>query len=128
MTIRKSRSLPGKGFLPSRFLTFSIPGIILLLAASFMISLPANAGNLSALAKQGRNKAQNCTRCHGRLGIQKAAERAGMGTTVGKFAQRELMNFRAGLRQHVIMSGVATTLTDKDIEAISAWLDSIQNI
>ena len=78
-----------------------------------------------ALIKAGRAKAQGCTRCHGRHGIRQAAKTSRFEGSTGAFATRELLAFREGSRNHVIMSGVAKTLSDDDIRAISAWLDSL---
>ncbi|OED37394.1 hypothetical protein AB833_23500 [Chromatiales bacterium (ex Bugula neritina AB1)] len=97
-----------------------------LLAVAIVVAPNLSADNAKALIKEGRNKAQGCTRCHGRYGLQAAAQQQGSGTLVGAFVKRELENFRTGSRQHAIMSAVAARLSDTDIKAISAWFDSIQ--
>jgi len=79
-----------------------------------------------ALIKKGRARGQGCTHCHGRYGIRKAAERAGMDASVGLFAERELLAYKSGARIHPTMSAISKTLSTEDIQAISAWLDSIR--
>ena len=75
--------------------------------------------------KAGRAKAQSCTRCHGRDGVHQLALRAGWKDSDGQFAIVKLRAFRDGQESHVVMSAVASTLSDQDIEQIALWLDSI---
>ena len=75
--------------------------------------------------KSGRAKAQGCTRCHGRLGLAKLAERDGWDGPIGGFITRELVSFRDGYRSHAVMSAVAAPLSDEDILQISLWFESL---
>lgn len=75
--------------------------------------------------KAGRAKAQGCTRCHGRKGIQQLAQAAGWTEDVGAFAQKSLTEFRDGKRVNNVMAGVTKNLTDQDIKDISYWLNAI---
>ena len=75
--------------------------------------------------KAGRAKAQTCTRCHGRDGVHRLALRAGWKDSDGQFAIVKLRAFRDGQESHAVMSAVASTLSDQDIEQIALWLDSL---
>jgi len=78
-----------------------------------------------AAIKRGRAKAQGCTRCHGRDGIQRLAEATDWTGPVGLFVVKQLTELRDGVRHHVIMTDIARPLTDEDISEISAWVQSM---
>lgn len=76
-------------------------------------------------AAEGRKKARQCSTCHGVDGLAKipiAPHIAGENFT---YLKSQLENFRSGRREHEIMSVVASTLSDADIDDIAAWYSSI---
>jgi len=75
--------------------------------------------------KAGRAKAQGCTRCHGRLGLHRLAEKSGWDGPLSGFIVNELVSFREGYRLHAVMNAVAAPLTDQDILQISLWFESL---
>lgn len=73
----------------------------------------------------GRQLARQCATCHGVDGLAKvpiAPHIAGENFT---YLQTQLRNFRSGKREHEIMTVVAETLSDEDIDNLSAWYSSI---
>jgi cytochrome c553 len=94
------------------------------LAAALLIALPGAAlanGDPAA----GRKLAGQCQTCHGIDGLAKvpiAPHIAGENFT---YLQTQLRNFRSGKREHEIMTVVAQTLDDKDIDDLAAWYSSI---
>lgn len=78
-----------------------------------------------AAIKRGRSKAQGCTRCHGRDGIQRLAKANGWNGPVGLFVVKQLTELRDGVSQHAIMTDIAKGLNDEDISEISAWIQSL---
>lgn len=93
------------------------------------IALPAIALPGLALAAgdaaEGRKLARQCSTCHGIDGLAKvpiAPHIAGENFT---YLQTQLRNYRSGRREHEIMSVVAQTLSDEDINDLAAWYSSI---
>ena len=95
-----------------------------LVVASLCAAAPAFAlanGDPAA----GRQKARQCSTCHGVDGLAKipiAPHIAGENFT---YLKSQLQNFRSGRREHEIMTVVASTLSDEDIDDLAAWYSSI---
>ena len=79
----------------------------------------------NALVKVVRAKAQGGTRCHGRNRISQMAKRAGQTESIAAYLIKELTDFRNGRRAHVVMSSVASVLSDEDIQQISVRFGSL---
>lgn len=75
--------------------------------------------------QRGRGKAQLCTRCHGRLGMARAAQARQWPGTVAEFVEFNLLQFRSGKRIQAVMNAVAGQLSDIDIEDVALWYQSI---
>ncbi len=75
--------------------------------------------------KSGRAKAQACTRCHGRDGIQRLAHSSQWDGPVGLYVIKQLTELRDGISHHPIMTDIARVLSDEDIAQISAWVQSL---
>jgi len=75
----------------------------------------------------GRAKAQGCTRCHGRNGIQALAEKTGWTDSISSFVTRRLTDLREGVSHHAVMTDIAAVLSDEDIRDISAWIQSLSD-
>jgi cytochrome c553 len=98
------------------------------LAAALTASLSAPAPALSANGDPatGRKLAAQCQTCHGIDGLAKvpiAPHLAGENFT---YLQTQLRNYRSGKREHEIMTIVAQTLSDEDIDNLAAWYSSIR--
>jgi cytochrome c553 len=98
----------------------------LLLLAALCAAAPALAPALAnGDAAAGRQKARQCATCHGVDGLAKipiAPHIAGENFT---YLKTQLENFRSGRREHEIMTVVASTLSDEDIDDLAAWYASI---
>jgi len=77
--------------------------------------------------KRGRAKAQNCTRCHGRSGFASLAKASAWNGPTGLFISNQLKKLRDGNIYHAVMTDVARSLSDDDIDDISAWVQSLEN-
>ena len=75
--------------------------------------------------QRGRGKAQLCTRCHGRLGLARAAKAQDWEGTVEGFIMLGLSQFRDGTRIHAVMNAVAAPMSDVDIEDVAAWYEKV---
>ena len=76
-------------------------------------------------AKLGRGKAQQCSLCHGELGIANVANAPNLAGENATYVAAQLKAFRGGERQHHQMSIIASGLSDEDIADISAWFAAI---
>jgi len=83
------------------------------------------AEELDAVIKQGRAKAQGCTRCHGRDGMAAFVKRAGWENSVSTYVIQQLLLFRGKRQNHEIMNAVAAPLTNIDIYEIALWYESV---
>lgn len=75
--------------------------------------------------QRGRGKAQLCTRCHGRLGMARAAQARKWPGTVAEFVEFNLLQFRSGKRIQAVMNAVAGPLSDIDIQDVAIWYQSM---
>jgi cytochrome c553 len=93
----------------------------LLCAAAFGAAAPA----LAAGSKEaGQAKSSTCVACHGIDGNSVNPEWPSIAGQHESYLIRELKEFRDGERQNVLMSPMATGLTDEDIADLAAWYAS----
>jgi cytochrome c553 len=102
------------------------PGTVLFwlpLAAASL--LPVAAAGADAAA--GRAKARAvCGNCHGEDGVAVLPGAANLSGQQEEYLREQLRAFRSGSRKNPQMSVVAKTLSDADIENLSAWYSSIR--
>lgn len=101
---------------------------ILLLALSLSVGgvyAADDAVELEGVLKQGRAKAQGCTRCHGRDGMAKFVREAKWDGSISTYVIKQLLLFRGKRRTHEIMSAVSAPLTNIDIYEIALWYESV---
>jgi len=83
---------------------------------------PVAAGDAAA----GRAKARRlCQNCHGEDGVAVLPGAANLSGQQEEYLREQLHAFRAGRRQNPQMSVVAKTLSDADIDDVSAWYSGI---
>jgi cytochrome c553 len=95
------------------------------LAAYFSSQPPKAAGGDANLAKLGKEKTNMCLGCHGtKLSGQAIAPR--LAGQQPAYLAKQLHDFKAGARKSGHMNTVAKTLSDEDIQAISAYIATVQ--
>ena len=97
------------------------------LAVALLSLIPAiamSAGDPAA----GQTKSAVCHACHGPTGKSLQPMYPNLGGQHADYLVHALRGFRDGSRQNAIMSGFAATLSDADIEDISAWYASQQGL
>lgn len=109
----------------STALTAAIVCALMLLTPCYATAKDESTNDLEKVIKQGRAKAQGCTRCHGRNGMQKAAKQSDWDYSVSTFVIKQLLLFRGNRRSHEIMNAVAKPLTNLDIYEIALWYESV---
>ncbi|MEM6972978.1 MAG: cytochrome c [Pseudomonadota bacterium] len=97
----------------------SLPAALGLVA---VMALPAWAGDPVA----GRQLARQCAQCHGIDGIATIPIAPHIAGENEAYLRTQLQHFRSGRREHEIMSIIAGSLSDTQIDDLSAWYASIQ--
>jgi len=78
-------------------------------------------------AKAGREKADAaCSLCHGPNGIATLPSAPNLAGQALIYTSEQLKNYRSGKRHHEVMGLIAKPLTDKEIEDLAAWYNSIK--
>jgi len=80
------------------------------------------AGDVSA----GRQKALTCQTCHGLDGKAKIPEAPNLAGQNALYLAKALKDYRSGARKNDMMSLVAPTLKDKDIDDLAAYYSAIE--
>src|SRR6202046_2726524 len=80
------------------------------------------AGNVAA----GRQKALMCQTCHGLDGKAKIPEAPNLAGQSATYLVKALNDYRSGARKNDMMSLVAPTLKDKDVEDLAAYYSAIE--
>lgn len=93
------------------------------LAGGLMLACATSA--LAQDAKAGRDKAQQCSLCHGELGIANAPNAPNLAGENAAYVSAQLKAFRDGDREHHQMTIIASGLSDEDIADLSAWYAAI---
>lgn len=89
-------------------------------------SLAALAGVSHADAEAGKSRAQMaCAVCHGQQGLSALPNAPHLAGQPKIYLVEQLRNYRSGKRQHEVMSVIAKTLTDDDIQKLSDWYASL---
>lgn len=81
----------------------------------------------AASASPGRSKAQAaCVMCHGQNGIAPMPSAPNLAGQQELYLSEQLKHYRSGKRQHEVMSVIAKSLSDSDIEALAVWYSSMK--
>ena len=76
-------------------------------------------------AANGKQKSQPCAACHGADGNKTLDQQ--YPRIAGQYADylaKALKDYRSGARKNAVMAGFATTLSDQDVEDLSAYFAS----
>ena len=95
-------------------------GALLAVFALYMTSAQAE-GDIMA----GRKAAQKCEVCHGLDGVAFVVEAPNLSGQKETYLIKQLTSFKTGERQNEMMSVVAPTLTDKEIEDLAAYYAAV---
>ncbi len=91
--------------------------ILLILGSSNLIS--------AADIKAGETKAAMCASCHGKNGVGISDMFPNVAGQKAGYTSLQLKAFRDGQRKNAMMSPMAQSLTDQDIENIAAYYASL---
>jgi len=96
--------------------------IVSLLASTPLLSPVVYAGDANA----GKSKSASCAACHGPEGISSNSEWPNLAGQKEKYLVNQLKEFRDGGRENVLMSPMSKSLSDEDIDDISAYYASLK--
>jgi cytochrome c553 len=82
---------------------------------------PAHAGDAAA----GKAKAQFCAACHGANGVSATPGTPSLAAQTDAFLEWQLVYFRSGARKNALMSPVAESLSDDDIQNLGAYFATL---
>ncbi len=74
----------------------------------------------------GRKKAIQCQACHGLDGIAKIPEASNLAGQTDVYLVSALHAYKSGERKNDMMSSIAPTLSDQDIDNLAAYYSSIE--
>jgi cytochrome c553 len=99
----------------------SLTATILILASLAVTSAAQAAGNVEA----GKTKSARCAACHGAEGQGVAPNPPLAGKPEAQQVQA-LKDYKSGVRNNAVMKGMATSLSDQDMEDLAAFYASLK--
>jgi cytochrome c553 len=103
--------------------TGGVVGIIsglMLFSLSLISSTVSAQGDIDA----GSEKARACQVCHGKGGKSTNPTYPRLAGQHAKYIIKQLKAFKSGTRKDPIMNGMASTLSEKDMEDVAAFFES----
>ena len=98
-------------------------GLVVGVSASFLVPGLARADGDAVV---GRKKAIQCQTCHGLDGIAKIPEASNLAGQTDVYLVSALHAYKSGERKNDMMSTIAPTLFDQDIDNLAAYYSSIE--
>jgi cytochrome c553 len=92
-------------------------------AAAMLASI---AGPASAADEVVKEKAAQCTPCHGDAGVSQTENTPSLAGQPDQFLQWQLVFFRSGSRKNEIMQPMAEQLSNEDVRNLGAYFASLQ--
>jgi cytochrome c553 len=81
---------------------------------------------VAADIEAGKAKASMCSTCHGPLGLSQLPNAPHLAGQPAIYTSEQLKHYRDGKRSNAVMAVIAKPLTDKEIEDLAAWYESIK--
>jgi cytochrome c553 len=101
----------------------SIVGAIMGVGA--MVVIAAGPAAAAGDAKAGRQKALQCQTCHGLDGQAKLPEAPNLAGQTEVYLAKALKDYRSGARRNDMMSVIARSLSDQDVDNLAAYYAAI---
>ena len=95
-----------------------------LMAAILCVLAPAGRAYAEGNAAAGQAKAALCAACHGADGNSVNSQFPKLAGQNASYIVQELERFKSGYRKNPIMSGMASGLSDQDMQNLAAWFSS----
>ena len=88
--------------------------------------LGAAGGAIAGDATAGKNKSAACTGCHGVNGVSSNPMWPNLAGQQEGYLVKQLQAFREGVRNDPLMTPMAKTLSEADIDNLAAYYSSLQ--
>ena len=98
-----------------------------LLSIGAVLALASTASIASGNIANGKQKATTCFACHGVDGNAVDPQYPRLAGQYNDYLQQTLREYKDGQRNNPIMKGMAATLSNQDIEDISAYFSSLSS-
>ena len=96
-------------------------------ALAALLTLPVlTAPALAADVAAGRTKAAACAVCHGPLGLSVTPDAPNLAGQPEMYLSQQLRAYRSGKRVHEVMTLMAKSLGEVDIDNVAAWFASVK--
>jgi cytochrome c553 len=115
----------GEGFeVISAYPRAALPVVNLFAAVCLLVATGhvCSAGDVKA----GRAKALMCQACHGLDGLSKTPDAPNIAGQTEPYMVAQLQAYKSGARKNDVMSVVAPSLSDTDIEDLAAYFSAIE--
>jgi len=89
--------------------------------ADYYAQLPQNKSNARVENKTGENVRAYCVSCHGMTGNTVTSKWANLAGQQKAYLQKQLMDYKSGKRQHMIMEVIANELTNQQIADVAQY-------
>lgn len=99
---------------------------VLALLTGGLIFVTVSCAYAQGSVADGAVKARSCQVCHGKGGKSTKETYPILAGQHAAYVRKQLHAFRDGTRKDPIMNGMAAPLSDKDIEDIAAYFDSVK--
>ncbi|HEY4211161.1 MAG TPA: c-type cytochrome [Steroidobacteraceae bacterium] len=98
------------------------------IALSLLVLVMGTEGSALAAgdANVGRTKASACTACHGLTGVSENEDWPNLAGQRALYLSKQLDAFRMGTRKNPLMTAMAKSLSDEDVQDLAAYF-SVQN-
>ena len=98
--------------------------LVVLLAACSMMGFYGISQ--AADVVEGKEKAAMCVGCHGAKGVSMNPEWPNIAGQKDKYLMNQLKAFRGGVRKNPLMTPIAASLSDADIENLAAYFSGLK--
>ncbi|HEU0276733.1 MAG TPA: cytochrome c [Rhodanobacteraceae bacterium] len=98
---------------------------ILVSAVAVALTLSFGAASAKGSIAAGKTKAASCEACHGADGQGIAPNYPALAGQYQDYLEQALHEYKDGERTNAIMNGMAASLTDQDIQDITAYFSSL---
>lgn len=92
----------------------------------FLPLLAAAAAAQAADPQAGKALAASCAVCHGPLGLSMVPNAPHLAGQPAIYLAEQLRNYRSGKRSHEVMNVIARPLSDREIDDLAAWFESLR--
>lgn len=102
------------------------PRFLYLLITLLFLACTANIALAAGDASLGKKKSATCALCHGANGISTKDVYPNLAGQKEGYLTKALTDFRDGARKDPLMSNIAKSLSDEDIQNLAAYYSSLK--